>query len=138
MITERLQNILIKICALLIFVLLNFIGLRAFSSTEVPTCKLASEGYVENQWKSIRIQVNNAIVAGAETISDLATQLQNLMSEEKCLPAPVPCSFASEGLAVGAWVKHRILVSDVAAFGANTTARVFEQLGQLKKMGVCE
>lgn len=134
----RVQNILIKICTLLIFVLLNFIGLKAFSATEIPSCELASEGYVQDQWKSIRIQVNDAVVAGAETLSDLAQQLKQLIVENKCLPSPAPCSFAAEGPAIGAWAKHRIVVNDVAAFGANTTARVFEQLGQLKKMGVCE
>lgn len=134
---------LIRVGALALFALMNFVSFKAFSSQDslsnsLPACELASEGYVENQWKNIRIQVNNAVVAGAETLSDLAGQLAGLVSSNKCLPAPVPCSFASEGTAVGAWVKHRIVVSDAAIFGANTTARVFEQLGQLQKMGICE
>lgn len=138
----QVENILVKLTAILLFAIINFIGIKAFSATEysapVPTCQLASEGYVQDQWMNIRIQVNNAIVAGAETLSGLVHQLTQLALEHKCQPTPVPCELAPEGLAVGAWVKHRIMIQDVAAFGANTTARVFEQLGQLKKIGVCE
>jgi hypothetical protein len=149
---ETLKSVAIKVTALLAFLAINMIGYRAFSqetpiatstkqvttTAAVPSCQLASEGYVENKWKNIRIQVGGAIVAGAETLSDLSHQLKQLVVEHKCLPLPVPCSFASEGLAVGAWAQHRILVQDIIAFGGDTTARLFEQFGELKKIGVCE
>ncbi|MFN8790977.1 MAG: hypothetical protein ACK5Y2_05910 [Bdellovibrionales bacterium] len=133
-----LSKIFLKVGVILLFLLMNFIGLRAFSATELPSCQLASEGYVQNQWRSVRIRVNDAIVAGSETLSGLVRQFSQLVAERKCLPSPVPCSLAPEGLAVGVWAKHRVLIQDVAAFGANSTARVLDQLSELKKVGVCQ
>ncbi len=151
------KSILIKVTALLAFLAINLIGYRAFSmeaavktdlATQIqaaekrqietiPACKIASEGYIDDKWTNVRIQIGQVAVAGAETISDLGAKLKQLAMEHKCLPVPVPCSFASEGLALGAWVKHRVMVEDIA-FGGNTTARIFEQLGELKKIGVCQ
>lgn len=133
---ESFKSIIIKISALLAFVAINLIGYRAFSYemptemtpqlatqiapdrkqitkaqiSSVPSCQIAPEGFVANKWKNIRIQIGNAIVSGAESLSDLSQQLKQLVVEHKCLPLPVPCSFASEGLAIGAWVKHRIVI----------------------------
>ena len=134
------KSILIKVTALLAFIAINLIGYRAFSmeaAVKIPACQIASEGYINDKWTNVRIQVGEIVVAGAETVSDLGSKLKQLAMEHKCLPVPVPCSFASEGLALGAWVKHRVMVQDTA-FGGDTTARIFEQLGQLKKMGVCQ
>ena len=151
-------SIMIRLAALLAFIAINLIGFRAFSEETavkttladqvktfqgravetVPTCQIAAEGLVENQWKNIRIQVDGAVVAGAETLSDLSDQLKQLVVEHRCIPLAVPCSFASEGLALGSWFKHRVLVQDAVAFGGNNTARLFEQIGQLKKIGVCQ
>lgn len=134
------KSILIKVTALLAFLAINLIGYRAFSmeaAVKIPACKIASEGYVDDKWTNMRIQIGQVAVAGAETISDLGAKLKQLAQEHRCLPVPVPCSFASEGLALGAWVKHRVMVEDIA-FGGNTTARIFEQLGELKKIGVCQ
>jgi hypothetical protein len=104
----------------------------------IPACQLASEGLVENKWKNIRIQINGAVVAGAETLTELGLQLKSMVVEHKCIPLAVPCSFASEGLALGSWAKHRVMVQDVIAFGGNNTNRLFEQISELKKIGVCQ
>lgn len=154
---ETLVSVAIRITALLAFIAINIISYRAFSaeapaqapnkapiatlestSAALPSCQLASEGYVQNKWKSVRIQIGGAIIAGAETLSDLSHQIKQLVVEHKCLPLPVPCSFASEGSAVGTWAKHRILVQDIIAFGSDTTARLFDQFSELKKIGVCQ
>lgn len=149
---EIMQSILIKVAAILAFIAMNLIGYRAFSQTiptsslqavsqagrGLPICQLAPEGYVADKWKSIRIQVGQAFVAGAQTLAELGSQLQRLVIERKCLPLAVPCRLASEGFAMGAWVKHRILIQDQVAIGGDNTARIFDQLGQLKRFGVCE
>lgn len=142
---RNLKSIVIKMTALLAFLVINFIGYRAFSQelkseavAVTPACQIAQEGYVANQWKNIRIQVGDAFIAGAQSLKDLGVQLRHLVVEHKCLPIPVPCSFSTEGLALGSWVKHRIMVKDKVAFGSNTTAQLFAQLGELKKIGICE
>jgi hypothetical protein len=151
-IKEVLLSVMMKVAAILAFLAMNLIGYRAFSQTfqtstlrpvsqaasEVPACQLAPEGYVANKWKSIRIQVGQAVVAGAQTLAELGSQLQKLIVEKKCFPLPVHCTLASEGLAMGAWVKHRIMIQEQVAIGGDTTARIFDQLGQLKKFGVCQ
>ncbi len=161
LVNEKTKALLFKLTALLTFLALNFIGYNAFSmetsqishfetsahrnktsqewsSHQIPTCQIASEGMVENKWNSIRIKISGALVTGADTLSDLSQKLKNLVVEGKCLPDPANCSLATEGLAMGSWVKHRILIQDVIAFGADTTARIFDQLGELKKIGLCE
>ena len=150
---ENFESIAMKLTALLAFLAINFIGYSAFSAevavkstfetqvadvSPVPSCQLASEGYVENNWKSVRIQIRGAVVAGAETLADLGQQLKKLVVENRCSPIPVSCSLAAEGLAMGAWVKHRIVVQDLIAFGSNTTGRLFDQLSELKNIGICE
>lgn len=138
--SAKIQIILIRVLALVAFVAINVIGLKAFSAEEssLPVCQIASEGYVESQWKKIRIQIDDAVVAGAETLSGLGTQLAKLVNEHKCLPSPVPCSFAATRLGVNALANHQIIVSEAVQFSARTTAKVFEQMAQLKNMGVCE
>lgn len=152
------MSIAIRLAAILAFIAINLIGFSAFSEEiavkttladqvktfqsraieSVPVCQLAPEGLVENKWKNIRIQIDGAVVAGAETLNDLSDQLKQLVVEHRCIPLAVPCSFASEGLALGSWFKHRVMVQDTVAFGGNNTARLFEQIGQLKKIGVCQ
>ena len=168
LIKENFESIVMKITALLAFIAINFISYSAFSAEialktdlethiesasvfekddvvstagkieSIPTCQLAPEGYVKNKWKSVRIQIQGAVVAGAETLSDLGHQLKKLATDHKCSPLPVACSLATEGVAMGAWVKHRILVQDMIAFGGDTTGRLFDQLSMLKNIGVCE
>jgi hypothetical protein len=141
-----------KIIALLAFLLANFLSYSAFSresavkttlteqaeAMDTPVCEFIPEGFVENKWKGMRIQAGDSIVAGVESLSDLSHQLKKLVIEHKCLPLPVSCRFVSEGLAMGYWVKHRILVGDIVSFGANNTDQLFAELGELKKLGVCE
>ncbi len=142
-----------KLVALVAFLVINLISYSAFSAevaekanletqvadvSAIPSCQLASEGYVENNWKSVRIQIRGAVVAGAETLADLGQQLKKLVVENRCSPIPVSCSLAAEGLAMGSWVKHRIVVQDLIAFGSNTTGRLFDQLSELKNIGICQ
>ena len=149
---------LMRTITLISFVAVNLMSLSAFSDEmatkstladqvktvqsrvtgAVPVCQIASEGLVQNEWKNIRIQIDGAVVAGAETLNELGGQLKQLVVEHRCIPLAVPCSFASEGLALGSWFKHRVMVEDTVAFGGNNTARFFEQFGELKKIGVCQ
>ena len=155
---DLIASIALRIAALLAFLAINLIGFRAFSAeadiqstleeqiktvqgrveAAIPSCQLASEGLVENKWKNVRIQIGGAIIAGAESLNDLSDTLKQLVVEHRCIPLAVPCSFASEGLALGSWVKHRVMVQDGVAFGGNNTNRLFEQIGELKKIGVCQ
>ncbi len=145
----KVKSIFIQIVALLAFLTINFVSYSAFSfesairttfenqNTRVPQCEIAAEGLVDNHWKNIRIKINGALISGAETVSDLSQQIKQLVIEDKCLPQAVPCSFATEGVAAGTWVKHRILIQDIIAFGSDTTGRLFDQISELKKIGVC-
>ncbi len=150
---ENFEAVGMKLMALVAFLVINLISYSAFSAEvaskstletqvadvgSVPSCQLASEGYVENNWKSVRIQIRGAVVAGAETLADLGQQLKKLVVENRCSPIPVSCSLAAEGLAMGSWVKHRIVVQDLIAFGSNTTGRLFDQLSELKNIGICQ
>jgi hypothetical protein len=103
----------------------------------LPACQLATEGYVANQWRNVRIHVGQAVVAGVESLAELGSQIKKLVIDKKCSPLAVPCHLASEGFAMGSWVKHRILVKGEVAFGGDTTARLFSQLAELRRIGIC-
>ena len=47
------------------------------------------------------------------------------------------CTLASEGLAVNAWVKHRILIADEAIFGANDMESIATKLQSFRLQGRC-
>ena len=133
---DRIKSILIRVLALIAFLTINFIGFRAFSY-ESP-CRVVSEGPVEGQWKKVRIQVDDEIIAGADSLSELQQQWKGLVSENKCIPSSVTCRFASAGWAMGSWVQHRIRADDQTVTGANSMAELFDQMALLQKMGICE
>ncbi len=55
-------------------------------------------------------------------------------AEDSELPV---CKTVSEGIYIGYWVKHRILIDFVTVYGANDLDSILSQLEILRKQGLC-
>lgn len=57
-------------------------------------------------------------------------------SAQASVTRPV-CRMVSEGIYNGTWVKHRILIQEAIAFGANDLDSILSQLEVLRDEGLC-
>lgn len=74
--------------------------------------------------------LTTALLMNLVSVLALATTLQ---------PAKTSfCTLASEGLAINAWAKHRILIADELVYGTNNMSSNVEKLHTLRNQGLCQ
>lgn len=100
-------------------------------------CKLAEEGDVAGQWKSVRVEKNGQAVTGADRFEELVAVVQQLDRQGECRPTPQHCELQSEGSAAGRWQKHRIFMDGAPVMGANDMGTLLERLAELQSLGFC-
>jgi hypothetical protein len=114
---------MIRMLAIFATLAIHGIAMKSFSSTPdlaKPFCELKS------------------LIVNTDSVKSLSDKLNELVAEGQCVVRALPCDVRTESFSSRALAKYQIAIADIAKFGASTTQQLFEAVGRLKSIGICE
>lgn len=118
-----LDKWLIRFFAFILLIAIHSIALKSFSATSEiakPFCELKS------------------VIMNSDSIRSIGEKIEALVASEQCVVQAVPCDVKTESFPGRALAKYQIAIADIAKFGASTTQQLFEAIGRLKDVGICQ
>ena len=102
-------------------------------------CSLVAAGDFNGNYFNIRIQGDQKVFAGGNSLEEAIVLLEDLQAHQMCKIAVHRCELTSLGMiSSGQYMKHRLVINGEALFGTNDLGSLHLQLNRLRLQNICD